>query len=113
MATKFLSPHHSPDDPGGVIGEVIRMGSEFPGPAEDVMLAWTLRLGVDRDPATLGIDLVEAQYRFDDTMSTCVVDFAAVTRVRDTGMMMLRAFCDGLARSGRHIGLRNGPSPRD
>ncbi len=51
MATKYLSPHHSPDDPGGVIREVLLMGPEFPGPAEDVILAWTLRLGVDRDPA--------------------------------------------------------------
>lgn len=59
MATKFLSPHHSPDDPGGVIGEVIRMGPEFPGPAEDVMLAWTLRLGVDRDPADAAKRLLE------------------------------------------------------
>jgi hypothetical protein len=51
MATKYLSPHHSPDDPGGVIREVLLMGPEFPGPAEDVIVAWTLRLGVDRDPA--------------------------------------------------------------
>ena len=51
MATKYLSPHHSPDDPGGVIREVLSMGPEFPGPAEDVILAWTLRLGADRDPA--------------------------------------------------------------
>jgi ABC-type transporter Mla MlaB component len=61
---------------------------------------------------SLGIDLLEAQYRFDDSMSTCVVDFAAVTRVRDTGMMMLRAFCDGLARTGLQVELRNGPSRR-
>jgi hypothetical protein len=32
MATKYLSPHHSPDDPGGVIREVLLMGPEFPGP---------------------------------------------------------------------------------
>ena len=51
MATRYLSPHHTPDDPGGVIREVLLMGPEFPGPAEDVILAWTLRLGVDRDPA--------------------------------------------------------------
>ena len=51
MATKFLSPHHSPDDPGGVIREVLLMGPEFPGPAKDVLLACTLRLGTDRDPA--------------------------------------------------------------
>ena len=51
MATKYLSPHHSPDDPGGVIREILLMGPEFPGPASDVILAWTLRLGTDRDPA--------------------------------------------------------------
>lgn len=51
MATKYLSPHHTPDDPGGVIKEVLLMGPEFPGPAEDVMIAWTLRLGADRDAA--------------------------------------------------------------
>ena len=51
MATKYLSPHHTPDDPGGVIREVLSMGPDFPGPAEDVILAWTLRLGADREPA--------------------------------------------------------------
>jgi len=51
MATKYLSPHHSPNDPGGVIREILLMGPEFPGPAEDVILGWTLRLGADRDPA--------------------------------------------------------------
>ncbi len=60
MATRYLSPHHSPDDPGGVIKEVLLMGPEFPGPAEDVMLAWTLRLGTDRDPAGAAERLLEA-----------------------------------------------------
>ena len=59
MATKYLSPHHSPDDPGGVIREVLLMGPEFPGPAEDVILAWTLRLSVDRDPADAAKKLLE------------------------------------------------------
>jgi hypothetical protein len=59
MATKYLSPHHSPDDPGGVIREILLMGPEFPGPAEDVILAWTLRLGVDREPADAAKNLLE------------------------------------------------------
>ena len=59
MATKYLSPHHSSDDPGGVIREVLLMGPEFPGPAEDVILAWTLRLSVDRDPADAAKKLLE------------------------------------------------------
>lgn len=60
MATKYLSPHHSPDDPGGVIREVLLMGPEFPGPAEDVILAWTLRLNTDRDPADAAQRLLAA-----------------------------------------------------
>jgi hypothetical protein len=60
MVTRYLSPHHSPDDPGGVIREVLLMGPEFPGPAEDVMLAWTLRLGPDLDPADAAKRLLAA-----------------------------------------------------
>lgn len=60
MATKYVSPHHSPDDPGGVIREVLLMGPDFPGPAEDVMLAWTLRLGPDREPADAAKRLLAA-----------------------------------------------------
>ena len=60
MATTYLSPHHSPDDPGGVIREVLLMGPEFPGPAEDVIVAWTLRLGPDRDPADAAERLLAA-----------------------------------------------------
>jgi hypothetical protein len=60
MATKYLSPHHSPADPGGVIREVLLMGPEFPGPAEDVMLAWTLRLGPDQEPSDAAKRLLAA-----------------------------------------------------
>jgi hypothetical protein len=60
MAIKFLSPHHSPDDPGGLIKEAINMGPDFPGPAEDLMLAWTLRLGLERDPAEAAERLLSA-----------------------------------------------------
>ncbi len=51
MAIKYLSPHHSPDDPGGAIKEALLMGPAFPGPAEDLMLAWAMRLGVEHDAA--------------------------------------------------------------
>jgi len=62
MATKYLSPHHSADDPGGVIREVLLMGPEFPGPAEDVMLAWTLRLGADQDACEAAKRLLAAYH---------------------------------------------------
>ncbi|HEY9549310.1 MAG TPA: hypothetical protein VIR45_07400, partial [Kiloniellaceae bacterium] len=51
MSIRYISDHDSPDDPGGLIREVLEMGDDFPGPAEDVVLAWVLRLGQDRDPA--------------------------------------------------------------
>ena len=60
MAVRYLSPHHSPDDPGGVIKEVLLMGAEFPGPAEDVILSWTIRLDSGRDASQSAARLIEA-----------------------------------------------------
>lgn len=51
MGVKYVSPHDSPEDPGGLIREVLDLGAAFPGPAEDVMLSWTLRLGDEQPPA--------------------------------------------------------------
>jgi len=51
MAIKYLSEHDTPDDPGGLVRQVLDMGPEFPGPARDILLAWILRLGTERDPA--------------------------------------------------------------
>ncbi len=51
MAIKYLSEHDTPDDPGGLVRQVLDMGPEFPGPARDILLAWILRLGTRRDPA--------------------------------------------------------------
>ena len=51
MAIKYVSEHHSGDDPGGLIREVLNAGDAFQGPAEDIVLSWALRLGDDRDPA--------------------------------------------------------------
>lgn len=65
MAIRYLSEHDSPDDPGGLIREVLLLGEDFPGPAEDVVLAWILRLGEDRDPAGAAQRLV-ADYRLDE-----------------------------------------------
>lgn len=62
MPIRYLSEHDSPDDPGGLIREVLNLGEDFPGPAEDVMLAWVLRLGQDRDPAQAAQRLI-ADYR--------------------------------------------------
>jgi hypothetical protein len=39
-----------PEDPVGLIGQALAMGSEFPGPAEDVLLSWILKLDASTDP---------------------------------------------------------------
>jgi len=59
MAIKYDSAHDSPDDPGGLIRQVLDMGPEFPGPARDILLAWMLRLGDDQDPAEAAGRLIE------------------------------------------------------
>jgi hypothetical protein len=51
MAIKYLSEHDTPEDPGGLVRQVLDMGPEFPGPARDILLAWILRLGGSCDPA--------------------------------------------------------------
>ncbi|MGF1610907.1 MAG: hypothetical protein ACFCUQ_16005 [Kiloniellales bacterium] len=60
MAIKYVSPHHSEDDPGGLIHDVIAAGADFAGPAEDIILTWTLRLGEGRDPAAAAQRLLAA-----------------------------------------------------
>ena len=59
MAIKYLSEHDTPDDPGGLIRQALDMGPGFPGPAEDVLLAWMLRLGEGRDAATAARRLID------------------------------------------------------
>ncbi len=59
---KYVSKNQSedtPDDPGGLIKEVLNMGAEFPGPAQDILLAWMLRLGDEHDAAAAAGRLIE------------------------------------------------------
>jgi hypothetical protein len=63
MAIRYLSAHDTPDDPGGLIREVLDSGAAFQGPAEDILLAWTLRLDDGRDPAEVAGRLLRAYGR--------------------------------------------------
>jgi|GEM_PF-1099046 len=49
MTLHYASPLHHEDDPGGLIGQAFAMGSDFPGPAEDLLLSWMLRLPAGTD----------------------------------------------------------------
>jgi hypothetical protein len=61
MATRYLSKHHSDDDPGGLIQDALAAGPDFAGPAEDLLLAWTLRLDRAIDPRAAAARLLAAQ----------------------------------------------------
>ena len=57
---KYASKHHSEDDPGGIIRQVLDAGPEFEGPAEDILLAWTMRLGDGADAGAAAARLTAA-----------------------------------------------------
>ncbi len=57
---RYLSKHHSPEDPGGLIREVLQAGGDYTGPAEDVILSWMLRLDDGQDPAAVARHLLAA-----------------------------------------------------
>lgn len=59
MAVTYKSPYHCPEDPGGLVQETLAMGSGFPGPAEDILLSWSLRLAEGLAPQTAAQRLLE------------------------------------------------------
>lgn len=59
MAVRYVSGHHAPDDPGGLIAEALALGADFPGPAEDLLLAWSLRLADDLPAQEAAKQLIE------------------------------------------------------
>ncbi len=50
---------NEPEDPHGLIRQVLAMGEEFPGPAGDVLLSWLLDLKDRTDPAAAAGRLIE------------------------------------------------------
>ena len=47
------------EDPVGLIGQVLAMGADFPGPAEDVFLSWMLKLDATIDPVAAASILIQ------------------------------------------------------
>ena len=103
MAIRYLSEHDSPDDPGGLIREVLELGEDFPGPAEDVVLAWILRLGQDRDPAEAAKRLI-ADYRLDQSPQPGGACGRLIEMVKETATFpaqrMTRHLCQPRRRGG-------------
>ena len=48
-----------PEDPNRLIRQVLEMGEEFPGPANDVLLSWLIELKDRIDPAEAARRLIE------------------------------------------------------
>ena len=46
------------EDPVGLIGQALAMGVAFPGPAEDVLLSWMLKLDQGIDPSAAAATLI-------------------------------------------------------
>jgi hypothetical protein len=59
MLTISPTPANEPEDPQGLIGQVLAMGADFPGPAGDVLLSWLLDLKDRADPAKAAALLIE------------------------------------------------------
>ena len=66
MTITYTSPHHSPEDPGGLIREVLNLGADFPGPAADILVSWSLRLADDLPPHVAARRVLE-RYGIADT----------------------------------------------
>lgn len=48
-----------PEDPSRLIRQVLEMGEEFPGPANDVLLSWLIELKDRIDPAEAARRLIQ------------------------------------------------------
>ncbi len=48
-----------PHDPDLLIAQVLAMGSEFAGPAEDIIFSWLITLAPDIDPASAAAKLLD------------------------------------------------------
>ena len=55
MGAKRGPPH----DPDLLIAQVLAMGSEFAGPAEDIIFSWLITLAPDVDPASAAARLLD------------------------------------------------------
>src|SRR5437016_14658000 len=59
MAARSRKPVNEPDDPHGLIGQVLAMGADFPGPAGDILLSWLLDLKDRTERSKAAANLIE------------------------------------------------------
>ncbi|MGH6960300.1 MAG: hypothetical protein ACREE7_07455 [Dongiaceae bacterium] len=59
MSARSSAAVGPPHDPDNLIRQVLEMGAEFAGPAEDILLSWILSLGSGIDPASAANRLLD------------------------------------------------------
>jgi len=60
MSADTTAKRGPPFDPQLLIRQVLDMGADFPGPAEDILLSWILSLDRSLDPATAAQQVIDA-----------------------------------------------------
>jgi hypothetical protein len=101
MPVTYVSSHHSADDPGGLIREALDLGAEFQGPAEDLVLAWIMRLEAGRDPAAAAKRLLAA-YGLENRPEPAGAAGRVVQLLRETAASPCHLLAGGRRRGGRH-----------
>ena len=108
MTVTYTSKLHSDDDPGGIIGEILNMGADFPGPAQDALIGWTLRLGDGVDPAAAA-QRVLARYGYEEGEAPEGACGELVRLLRETAAYSQRRLETHLCRpESAHRGRRRG-----
>jgi hypothetical protein len=59
MPITYTSPHHSAEDPSGLIHDVMALGEDFSGSAREVLFSWVMKLDASVDPALAAGALIE------------------------------------------------------
>ena len=111
MAIRYLSRHHSEDDPGGLIQEALTAGPGFPGPAEDLLLAWSLRLEPGRDAGAAAGRLLAAHGLSEGPLPEGAVG-RLIALLREAAESGLRPSAGPPRRRGGRLG-RSGKRPTD
>ena len=68
MPITYTPPHHSDEDPSGLIHDVMALGEDFEGQAREVLFSWVLKLDAAIDPAVAARLLIE-RYELDVSRS--------------------------------------------
>lgn len=103
MPITYTSPHHSDEDPSGLIHDVFELGEEFAGPAREVLFSWVMKLDASIDPALAAQKLI-ARYELDKPAARSPAGNELLVLLKETathGLESLKKEKSGRNRSDR------------